>query len=682
MSLKSVKFKDKASFEKNKTKANVVAVHEPFGIIVFEDAQPVTPDPAKVSQSNSVDGSLDHLESGLAILIAKDYNEAKHYLDANKIVIKDGFEITKTFFVEVPDFVSFDAFYGSIMATGVFVSVEPDYIVPMQGHAETVYSGHWHFINMKCQEAWDQLPAGVVKEVAVLDIACETGHEDLQGMISSTSWNCVTDTADVNPVSEFERHGTPCSGVIAANTGNGIGCKSIGNNHLKVQFLHIGYGSTSGGSFQTSDTILTRAVNKAIANPDCVAMSMSWGSLGSGYPVFANALTTARTTARGGKGIALFASSGNSRQSDFTQLPASYPSVMAVGASAQNDTRAVFSNFGPKLFAAAPGTSLWTTDRTGAAGYGVESYRGFSGTSASCPAMAAVAGLVMVKNPELTEPQVREILKNSCKKTGGYAYDANGKSPELGFGVIDASVAVSLAGGATPPPPTQVVFNVYGVISSPATAVAGSITNVSYSVMLDKAIEADLIAPIVVSFKNPNGAVLNFYTGNVLVPKGQTSVTATIPYTVPNSLSGLSQFILTIDPTNVVGESNENDNIAVTSVNVTTPTPPDQTLDAEVMITGYEWLDATRVRVSYRITNKGTSVITSYKGVSGFDGQYQSNWSRPERIMPGRSVGMGTVWPTSTQGALPNTWRVRITEVNGLPDSNPSNNEASVLVVR
>ena len=200
--------------------------------------------------------------------------------------------------------------------------------------------------------------------------------------------------------------------------------------------------------------------------------------------------------------------------------------------------------------------------------------------------------------------------------------------------------------------------------------------------MLDKAIEADLLAPVVVSFKNPAGAVLNFYTGTVTVPKGQTSVTATIPYTVPNNLSGLSQFILTIDPANAINESNENDNIAVTSITLTTPTPPDQTLDIEVKITGYEWLDASRVRVSYRITNKGTSVITSYKGVSGFDGQYQSNWSRPERIMPGRSVGMGTVWPTSTQGTLPNTWRVRITEVNGLPDSNPSNNEASVLVVR
>jgi hypothetical protein len=200
--------------------------------------------------------------------------------------------------------------------------------------------------------------------------------------------------------------------------------------------------------------------------------------------------------------------------------------------------------------------------------------------------------------------------------------------------------------------------------------------------MLDKAIEADVIAPIVISFKNPNGAMLNFYTGNVLVPKGQTSVTATIPYTVPNSLSGLSQFILTIDPSNAINESNENDNIAVTSVNVTTPTPPDQTLDAEVVITGYEWLDATRVRVAYRITNKGTSTITSYKGRSGFDGQYQNNWSRSERIMPGRSASMATVWPASTQGTLPNTWRIRVTELNGLPDSNPSNNEASVLVVR
>lgn len=681
MSLNSVKFKDLQSFKKNKNKPNVVEVFEPFNIIVFRDEQPVTPDPAKVCQASSVEDSLDHVESGLAILIAKNFEDGKNYLNTSKIVIKDSFVTTKTFFVEIPDFVKFDSFYADLMDTGFFLSVEPDYIVPMSENAEMTYSGHWHLGDMKCQEAWAQLPEGVVKEVAVLDIACELAHEDLQGAISSTSWNCVTDSPDVNPISEFENHGTPCSGIIAARSNNDIGCKSIGNNSLKVQFLHIGFGSTSGGGFRTSDTILTRAANKAIENPNCVAMSMSWSSIGSGYPVFSNALTAARTLARNGKGIPLFASSANSGQPDFTNIPAAYPSVMAVGATTQNNTRASFSNYGPKLFAAAPGVSLYTADRTGAIGYGPDNYRGFSGTSASCPAMAAVAGLVLVKNPELTEVQVRDILKNSCRKLGGYTYDANGKSAELGFGIVDANTAVSLAGGVTPPPP-QSSFNVFGVISSPSTTEAGAIANVSYSVMLDKPLPVDVLVPVVLSFKNPAGAVLNFYTGTVTITKGQTSVSATIPYTIPNNLSGLSQFVLTIDPSNAINESNENDNVAVTSITVTTPTPPNQTLDVEVSITNYEWLDANRVRIWYRVTNKGTSVITSYKGVSGFDGQYQSNWSRPERILPGRSVSMGTVWPTQIQGTLPNTWRVRITEVNGLPDSNPSNDSASILITR
>ena len=200
--------------------------------------------------------------------------------------------------------------------------------------------------------------------------------------------------------------------------------------------------------------------------------------------------------------------------------------------------------------------------------------------------------------------------------------------------------------------------------------------------MLDKALEGDLLAPIVVSFKNPSGSLLNFYTGSVTIPKGQTSFTGTLPYTVPNNVSGVCQFILTIDPNNAINESNENDNIALTSINVAMPTPPTQVLDAEAVATGFEWLDATRVRIWYKITNKGTGTITSYKGISGFDGQYQSNWTRNDRIMPGRSVSMGTVWSTSTQGQLPNTWRVRITEVNGLPDSNPANNEGSILVTR
>lgn len=680
MKINSVKFKDKASFEKNKKKSNVVEVYEPFGVIVFKDETPVTPDPTKVSQTNTVDASLENVPTGLAILIAKNYQEGLEYLKLLNVVITESFETTKTFFVEIPDFTSFNSFYGSMMSTGKFISVEPDNIVPMGMDAEDSYSMHWHLSNLRAAEAWAILPEGVVKEVAVLDIACETTHEDLQGRISSTSWNCVFDTPDVTPISDYEKHGTCCSGVIAANTGNDIGCKSISNNHLKVQFLHIGMNSNSGGSFSTSDTILMRAVNKVLANPDCVAVSMSWGGTG-GYTSFPNGLNQIKTMARGGKGIPIFASSGNQYQSEFSQNPAAYPSVMAVGAIASNNQRASFSNYGSKLFAAAPGVGVWTVDRTGAAGYKAESYMGFSGTSASCPAMAAVAGLVLVKNPTLTEPQVRDILKNSCNKVGGYVYDSTGRSAELGWGAIDLFAAVTNAGGTTPDPPTPpVLWNAFGVISSQASIEAGNLVSVSYTVSIDKAQLLDTVIPVNIAFKKADGTLLNFYTGNVNIAKGQTSATSTIPYTIPNNISGLCQFVMTIDPANTIGESNESDNVAYTPINVTAPPPPNMSVDLETKILRYEWLDAERVRIWHTTTNKGTTTCTSRKFTMGFEGMSQTTQTRAETILPGRSVTAGNVMYKSNYGTLPKMFKIEIVTVNGAPDADSTNNVATILV--
>lgn len=678
--INSVKFKDKASFEKNKKKSNVVAVYEPFNIIVFKDEQPVTPDPAKVSQADTVDASLDSVPTGQAILIANDYKEGLDYLNSAKIVVKESFEITNTFFVEVPDFVQFDSFYASLMSTGKFSSVEPDNIVPMNMDAEDVYAAHWHLGNMRAAEAWAILPEGVVKEVAVLDIACETTHEDLQGRISSTSWNCVFDTPDVTPISDFEKHGTPCSGVIAANTGNNIGCKSIGNNHLKVQFLHIGMNSSSGGSFMTSDTILMRAVNKILANPDCVAVSMSWGG-GSGYTAFPNGLNQIRTMARGGKGIPIFASSGNSYLSEFTQLPAAYPSVMAVGAIASNNQRAAFSNYGSKLFAAAPGVGVWTVDRTGAAGYKADSYMGFGGTSAACPAMAAVAGLVLVKNPDLTEPQVRDILKNSCNKVGGYLYDSTGRSAELGWGAIDLFAAVTNAGGVTPEPPAPpVLWNTYGVISSQTTAEAGSVVTISYGLSIDKDQLLDTVIPVTIGFKKADGTVMNFYSGNVTILKGTGKTNLTMPYTIPGDISGPCQFVMTIDPANTIKESNETDNVAYTSINVTSPPPPNMSIDLETKILRYEWLDADRVRIWHTTTNKGTVTCTSRKFTMGFEGMQQMTQNRAETIPAGKSVTNGNVFSKVSWGTMPKTFKIEIVAANGTPDANASNNVATILV--
>ena len=96
--------------------------------------------------------------------------------------------------------------------------------------------------------------------------------------------------------------------------------------------------------------------------------------------------------------------------------------------------------------------------------------------------MAAVAAAVLVKNPDLTESQVKDILKNSCRKTGGYVYNADGWSSELGYGVVDMFAAVTQAAGTDPGDPTPgPTHNYYGTVSSQSTVQQGSIVNVTYS---------------------------------------------------------------------------------------------------------------------------------------------------------------------------------------------------------
>ena len=688
MKINAVKFKDKSSFEKNKTKNNVVAIHEPFNIIVFQDSQPVKANATKVSQVYEVDKAQDNIPTGLAIAIANDYKAAYAYLQKNRVVVVDEFEITKTLFVEVPAFASYDEFYLSMMNSKLFISVEPDYIQQFAVDADAyTYDAQWHLPNAKAKEAWSLIGANAYGEVAVLDIGCEVDHEDLVGTISATSWNCVTDAADVRPASEFEKHGTCCSGLICASTDNNLGVSSLGNNKLKVQFLHIGYGSTAGGSFGTSDTIVTRAINKAIANVNCVAVSMSWGGGGTtSYPLFQNGLTAAKTFGRGGKGIPIFASSGNQNNGNFTQAPAIYPMVHAVGASTTANTRATFSNYGAKTFAATPGVACPTTDRMGAFGYNTTSnYTNFSGTSCSCPVMAAIAGSVILANPALTEAQVTDVLRQSARKTGGYLYDAQGKSAELGYGVLDMFSAVTIAktlGGGDPVPVPVAEYNLFGTIATPASGVQGASVNVTYTVNIDKVQTVDVTTTVQLTFTRPDGTKLLFYTGSVTIAKGQSSTTMNTTFGLPNNQTGNSLFSLTIDPNMVIIETNENDNTISTGCTITALNPPIGGVDMEVKLTGYTWLDATRVRMNYTVWNRGAVKVTSWKATFGFEGGTVGVWNRADQIGIGQSMSFGSVMYPPASLTFPRNWNITIVAVNGVPDSNSNNNSSTIQVVK
>jgi hypothetical protein len=93
-------------------------------------------------------------------------------------------------------------------------------------------------------------------------------------------------------------------------------------------------------------------------------------------------------------------------------------------------------------------------------------------------------------------------------------------------------------------------------------------------------------------------------------------------------------------------------------------------------------LDATRVRIGYRFKNVGSATVTNLKATAGFDGRTPNNWNRTETYAPGSSRSMGSVFYTNMSPTFPNTFRIKIVQVNGVIDENPTNNEASILIVK
>jgi hypothetical protein len=191
------------------------------------------------------------------------------------------------------------------------------------------------------------------------------------------------------------------------------------------------------------------AINMATLNSSCVAISMSYGSLSASVgtsPAVSAAFDYARNTARNCKGILIFASAGN-LNSTALGAPASDPNVLAIAASTLANTKASFSNYGSGVFAAAPGVTIRTLDRTGTDGYStatntiqssdadayatnLATYQ-LTGTSASAPMVAAIAGCMAAIMPSITAEQMQNTLINTSTAVVG-----------LGAGVVNMAAAI------------------------------------------------------------------------------------------------------------------------------------------------------------------------------------------------------------------------------------------------
>jgi hypothetical protein len=167
-------------------------------------------------------------------------------------------------------------------------------------------------------------------------------------------------------------------------------------------------------------------------------ISMSLGYQGASLPV-REAISHALA-----RGIVVIASSGNSGGSSNAQhgnapysFPADYPGVLGVGAVAQTGLPAGFSSDNLSVQVAAPGVRVPAQGRDG-------QYWLVSGTSPACALTAGVAALIKSVHPTLAPALVLQAItaSTSNKPHGGY-------DEQVGFGTVDATAALTMAGRLT-----------------------------------------------------------------------------------------------------------------------------------------------------------------------------------------------------------------------------------------
>ena len=428
---------------------------------------------------------------------------------------------------------------AELMESGLFDWSLPEFVLQrVQRYTpnDPTYPSQWHLnatgqggskvdADVDAPEAWNlqKGSAGVV--VAIIDGGVEYTHQDLS-VNAVPGFDFLGNDATPLPSGTGDNHGTACAGVAVARQDNGVGLSGIAPNCKLMPIRLVGAGMTN--------TMEGNAIAWA-KNNGAAILSNSWGppdGTGANYPLPANvkaAIDDANATGRGGLGCVIFWASGNGNESVELDGYAKYSGVIAVGASTDQDRRSSYSDFGPSLDICAPSnggvtSGIWTTDRTGTAGYSSGNYTStFGGTSSACPLAAGVGALVLSQNPALTRAQVYNVLTSTADKidTAGGGY-VNGFSNLYGFGKVNAFAAVNAAGtgggggggggggsaitiNATDVPKAIPDNNTTGATSNLAVSgLTGNLTEVDVSVSISHTYKGDLT----VSLIHPDGTAV------------------------------------------------------------------------------------------------------------------------------------------------------------------------------
>jgi len=264
------------------------------------------------------------------------------------------------------------------------------------------------------------------QRVCIIDSGYDINHPDLP------SGNNVSGRSLIDGESWIEDglgHGTHVAGTIAAIGGNNRGV--VGVNRNGQINLHIVKIFSNSGEFSYTSNLIQAA--EICASVGSTVINMSIGGLWSSVAE-SNAFDRIAES-----GIILVAAAGN--DGDTSKIyPASYSSVISVGAIDSNKNRASFSNYNDALDIVAPGARVRSTSP---GGY----YTTWGGTSMASPHVAGVAALVWSNFPNKSSEVIRQALESSAEDLG-----VGGKDNQFGHGLVRADLAYLLLNEMNPAP--------------------------------------------------------------------------------------------------------------------------------------------------------------------------------------------------------------------------------------
>lgn len=291
----------------------------------------------------------------------------------------------------------------------------------------------WNHLDMAWENLW--LNQGEIPDNGIDD--------DFNGYVDDLiGWNFYAKT---NNPWDHDGHGTIVTGIIAANTNNGVGIAGI-NPYARIMVLKA---LNAFGHSRAS--YLAKAIVYAADNGAQV-ISMSVGGKEMTM-IEQQALDYAYS-----KGAVIVIAAGNEGINVDSYGLAANDNVITVGATGLDGKHAIFSNWGSKIDIAAPGVEVLglrarSTDtmlgiegveyveRANYVGEDRRYYRA-SGTSFAAPIVAGVASLLLTRDPTLTNDEVKQILLQSARDA-----DTPGVDQFSGYGIVDAQAALRTPAG-------------------------------------------------------------------------------------------------------------------------------------------------------------------------------------------------------------------------------------------